>query len=739
MSDISNLSRREFLIASGLSTGGLLLGMYWPSREARAASAERFSPNAWVSIDTDGTVTIWVGESDMGQGVRTSLPMILADELEADWEDVQIEQAYPHPKFGSLGTGGSSSVRNAWDPLRKAGATARAMLITAAAQTWDVPESECVAEKGTVKHAPSDRSLSYGELVETAARLDVPEDPPLKSHDEFRYIGQPMTMLDTPDRVTGQATYGLDVRVPDMLVASVARCPVFGGSVADFDASRAKAVEGVHDVVEIESVGVPVHVPGGVAVVAESTWIAMKGREALDVTWDEGPHASETTERLRDQFQHLTESSGKAVRSDGDADGALANAAQTVKATYELPYLAHATMEPMNCVAHVREDGVEIWAPTQTPSWAQRSVAEALGVPQDSVMIHTTLLGGGFGRRLNPDVPVEAALISKKVGRPVQVVWTREDDTQHDFYRPASHHRMQAGIDAEGNPVAWHHRMSTPAIQAYINGNTEDPEGNEVPGAADLPYGIPNIQVEYALAKSGVPRGWWRSVEHSFNGFVVNAFMDELAEACGRDPYEFRLQLLDQVDSQALQAVMKEHHGDLRSHAFSVDRFQNVLQLAAKHGNWGEPLPEGRGRGIAVHWSFLSYAAEVAEVTVEDDGSVSVDRVVCVADCGTVVNPRTLEEQMEGGIVYGLTAMLKDEITIDGGSVNQGNFDDYPMLRMNEMPTVEVHVVPSTQPPSGAGEPGVPPLAGAVANAIYDATGTRVRRLPVRSDVLGKA
>lgn len=742
MSAVTNWSRREFLTASSIGAGGLLLGFALPSKGAgrtAGAVAEELSPSAWVSISTDDTVTIWVGEADMGQGVRTALPMILADELEADWDDVQIQQAYPDPRFGNLGTGGSSSVRNAWNPLRKAGATARVMLIGAAAETWGVSASECRAEKGAVVYESSGRSARYGELVAAAAEQPVPEDPPLKDPADFRYIGTAMTMLDTPDRVTGQATYGIDVRLPDMRYASVERCPVSGGTVASLDASAAKAVEGVQDVIEIPAVGPPVNSTGGVAVIASSTWAAFKGREALEITWDEGETAQESTETLRQQFEQLTDAPGMVVRDEGDMETAMSEADRVVEATYELPYLAHATMEPQNCVAHVQNDRVEIWGPMQTPSWAQSSIANALGVEQDAVRVNTTLLGGGFGRRLNPDVPVEAAQISEAIGAPVQVIWKREDDTRHDFYRPASHHRFRAAI-RDGEPMAWMHRLSTPAIDTYISGpDAENPEDSEIPGAVDLPYGIPSIRVEYALAESGVPRGWWRSVEHSFNGFVVNAFLDEVAEACGADPYEFRLELLDQVNPDRLEAVMQEHHGDLGPHAFDLERFRNVLTTVAEGANWGEPMEDGRGRGIAVHWSFRTYAAEVVEVSVRSDNEVSVDRVVCAVDCGRVVNPRTVEEQIEGGVMYALTASLKDEITIENGRVVQSNFDDYQMLRIDEAPAVDVHIIDSNQPPSGAGEPGVPPLFGALTGAIYDATGTRIRRLPLRNEMLGKA
>ena len=737
MSTITNLSRRTFLKAGAAGGAGLLLGFTLPGR-TRAAAPEAptaFAPNAWLQIDPDDTVTIWIGEADMGQGVRTALPMLVADELEADWATIRIRQAEPDPKFGNLGTGGSSSIRSKWMPLRRAGAAARAMLVAAAAQTWEVPEDACEARDGAVHHAASGQALTYGQLAATAATLPVPEDPPLKDPEDFRFIGRPVTMLDTPDKVTGRATFGIDVRVPGMLFASVERCPEFGGSLAGYDAEAARAVPGVRQVIEIPPMAGPVHRAPGVAVVADSTWAALKGRRALGAEWTGGPHADESTEALRARFEELTSRPGHAVRTDGDADAALAEAAQTIESVYELPFLAHAPMEPMNCTVHARADGAEVWAPTQFPTWYGQTAAEVLGLQPEQVTVHTTLLGGGFGRRANPDVVAEAAFVAKHVDAPVQVVWTREDDIRHDFYRPANYHRLSAGLDAEGHVTAWRHRVSTPAIGAFLFGNEDNAEG-ETGGAWDLPYGIPNLRVEYAPAHSGVPRGWWRSVEHSYTGFVVNGFLDEVAAAAGRDPYELRLDLLDRTDPDALAATLAARHGDRGDYAFDLARYRNVLVTAAEKAGWGTPLPDGTGRGIAAHWSFLTYVAEVAEVTVGSGGQVVVNRVVCVVDCGQVVNPRTVEEQMEGAIIYGLTAALKGHLDVERGRVVQSNFHDYEMLRMNEAPAIEVHLVPSTKPPSGAGEPGLPPAAPAVAAAIYDATGKRVRRLPIALDGL---
>lgn len=733
----ANWSRREFLAASGVGLGGLLLGFYLPRQAEAAAADAAFRPNAWVGLDADGAVTVWIGEADMGQGVRTALPQILADEMEADLDRVTLRQAVPSEKFGNLGTGGSSSIRNGWQPMREAGAAARAMLVAAAAGEWGVPAAECTAEMHAVRHTKSGRTLAYGDLAAAAAKQSPPEDPPLKEPKDFRYVGEPMNMLDTPDRVTGEATFGLDVRVENMKFAALARPPVFGSTVASFDADSVAQIEGVEDVFAVDPVGTPVHSTGGVAVVASSTWQAVKAKKRLRAEWSDSEHAGESTKDLRDEMTRLATDvdSGTRVRDDGDVDQAFAEAATTIESTYEMPFLAHATMEPQNCTARVNDDGtVDVWGPIQTPTWTQGSVAEALGVEPQKVRVHTTLLGGGFGRRLNPDVPVEAAMVARQAGQPVQVVWTREDDMRHDFYRPASVHRMRAALDEDGTPTAWHHSFSTPAIRTYINGpDAENPEGNEVPGAFDLPYGFPNMRVEYAAAESGVPRGWWRAVEHSFNGTVINAFMDEVAEAAGTDPLQLRLDMLDAADPKHLAAVMKERYGDMGAHNFSLDRYRRVLEMAAEKAGWnGAASEDGRGRGIAVHWSFRTYCAEVVDVTVRG-GELTVDNVVCAVDCGRVVNPNGLEAQMVGGIMNGLMAVLKNEVTVADGRVVEGNFDTYDLLRINEAPrNVEVHAVDSDHVPSGAGEPGLPPLGGALTTAIYDATGQRPRTHPVK-------
>src|SRR5438132_402044 len=620
MSTSTNVNRREFLETAAVAGAGLVIGFYVPTggRFGRAAApAAPFTPNAWLRINPDESVLVIVDRSEMGQGVTTSLPMLLAEELEADWSKIRIEfapadKAYTNPMFGMQGTGGSTSVRAAYTPLRKAGAAAR-----------------------------------------------------------------------------------------EMLVAVVARSPVFGGKVKSFDAAKAKAVPGVRHVVAISS---------GVAVVADGYWPAKKGRDALEITWDEGSNAGVSSSTISQLFAQRAEQPGAVARHDGAPDAALPAAPTKLDAVYELPFLAHATMEPMNCTAHVRADGVDIWAPTQFQTGAQGLGAGIGGVPPEKVRVHTTYLGGGFGRRFELDFIKEALEASKATGVPVKVIWSREDDTRNAQYRPACYHRLQAGLDASGQPVAWAHRVVAPSIMARVFPDTVKNGLDEeaVEGGVGMPYAVPNVHGDYVRTGHGIPAGFWRSVNNSYNGFVVESFIDELAHAAKKDPYEYRRDLLGKAP-----------------------RHLGALNLAASKAGWGTPLPAGRSRGIAVYKAFESYVAEVAEVSVGSDGAPRVHRVVCAVDCGPVVNPDIVEAQMQSAIVYGLTAALWGEITIDKGRVQQSNFHDYRMLRLAEMPVVEVHIVPSTDAQGGVGEPGTPPIAPAVCNAIFAGTGKRIRKLPI--------
>ncbi|PYP53632.1 MAG: xanthine dehydrogenase family protein molybdopterin-binding subunit [Gemmatimonadetes bacterium] len=690
----ATVDRREFLKTGAAAGATLVLGLYLPAFDPRGAHApaapEPFKPNAWIEIGPDGAVTIWTGRSEMGQGVRTAMPMIVAEELEADWTRVRVAQADADPAYGDQFTVGSRSVRSGFEPLRKAGAAAREMLIGAAALTWNVPRDACRARNGMVEHVPTGRRLGYGDLAARAATLAVPADPPLKSPSEFRLLGASMPRVDTPDKVSGAAVFGMDVRVPGMVHAAVARCPVFGGRVKGFDPAPALAVPGVQRVVQISS---------GVAVVAAGTWAAFQGKKALKIEWDEGATARWSSDGIWSAFAAAAERPGEVVRAVGDVDANLKAAARTVEAVYQAPYLAHACMEPMNCTAHVRDGRCEIWAPTQNPQGVRASAARVTGLPVESVTVHVTYLGGGFGRRGGPtDYATEAVELAQKIQVPVQVVWTREDDIQNAVYRPATYNVLRGGLDARGTPVAWSHRLVGPAGGSFLLTR----------GADELIYPVPHFRLERATVDAGVPIGPWRGVGPSQNGWVVESFVDELAHAAGKDAYAYRRELVA-----------------------GHPRLVGVLDLAAQRAGWDSTPSAGRSRGIAL-WQFgETFLAHVAEVSVASDGAVRVHRVVCAADCGILINPDTVEAQLQSAIVYGLTAALYGEITIERGRVVQSNFSDYRMLGLAETPEIEVHLVRSEAAPGGVGEAGLPPIAPAVCNAIFAGTGKRIRRLPI--------
>ncbi len=710
------MDRRAFLRTSAAAGGGLLISLYIPAANgalsAQAAKSQPLTPFAFVKISPDDTVTVIANHSEMGQGIYTSLPMLLNEELEADWSKIRVESApvdavYNHTAFGIQMTGGSTTTASEWDRYRKMGAAARIVLVQAAAQQWNVPADSCRVEKGIVLHPASSRKATYGSLAASAATLPVPAEVPLKSKKDFTLIGKPTRRLDTPSKTNGTAQFGLDVILPGMLTAVVSRAPVFGGKLVSFDPADALKVPGVKAVVQI---------PSGVAVIADHFWPAKLGREKLKTTWDDGENAKLSTPKMLEDFSALSKSPGALAKKIGDPATALASAAKKITATYDVPYLAHATMEPLNCVVDLRADSCEIWTGTQFETVDRANAARVAGLPAEKVQIHTTLLGGGFGRRANPDSDfvVEATHVAKAAKVPVKVVWTREDDTRGGWYRPMWFDRFAAGVDADGNPVAWTHTivgqsiLTGTAFEAF--GVKDGVDSASVEGAADLLYGIPNLQVDLHSPKIGVPVQWWRSVGHSHTGFSVESFFDEVAHLGGKDPYQLRRKLLS-----------------------DQPRMLAVLDLAAQKADWGKALPHGVGRGIATHFSFDSYVAQVIEASVEKSGAVRVHRVVCAVDCGTVVNPDTVKAQMEGGIIFGLTAALKTEITLEKGRVKQSNFHNYPMVRMSEAPaSIEVHIVPSEERPTGVGEPSVPPVAPALANAIFAATGKRVRRLPIR-------
>jgi isoquinoline 1-oxidoreductase subunit beta len=696
MSAITRLDRRDFLKLGAIAGSGLLLGVRIPERSA-GGSAAPFAPNVFLRVDPNGDVTIWLARSDMGQGVRTTLPMIVAEELDADWSRVRVVQADAHPdKYGRMMTVGSTSVRGgAWMPLRRAGASAREMLVAAAAARWNVPFSELTTEKGRVVHAATRRTAGYGDLAEAAAAIPVPAQPMLKDPSQFKLIGTRTAPLDSKDKSMGKAVFGLDARTAGMLYATVVHPPVFGAKVSSVDDSKARAFPGVRHVVQVSQ---------GVAVVADNTWAAFQGARALVIAWDNGSFAMSTPE-ISAQLARLSDGAVIEAKREGDASAALVRATTRVQATYEAPYLAHATMEPMNCTADVRRDRCEIWAPTQNPQGTQSTAARLTGLSIDAVTVHVTSLGCGWGRRSRTDFVEDAVETSMKVGAPVQVLWSREEDMQHDFYRPAAHVRLEGAVDANGRVTALRVRVAAQGL-----GGGRGVDGPAVTGFTDLPYPIPNVHVGYARAELAVPVGYWRSVGPSQNTFVLESFIDELAYAARREPFEFRREMLS------------EH-----------PRLKHVLEVAAEQSGWGTKLPAGRARGIALLDDRGSLVVEVAEVSVEGN-RLRVHKVTCAADCGQIIHPGIVEAQLSGSIVAGLTAALYGEITIEKGRVKQANFNDYRMLRMREMPDIRVHIVTSHEEPGGVGEPAVPPLAPAVTNAIFALTGKRVRKLPIRLD-----
>jgi isoquinoline 1-oxidoreductase beta subunit len=708
------LARREFLQVSAALGGGLLVGFSLPESAGAAEPAADFAPNAFVRIAPDGRVTVIVNKAEMGQGPSTSLCMLLADELDADWSKVGFEFApvdpvYAHPGFGIQMTGGSTSTFAMSLPMRKAGAAARALLVQAASAAWGVPASECRTESSFVIHEASKRRSAYGELADAAAKLPPPADVPLKDPKDFRLIGKPLKRLDTPAKVSGSALFSIDVQRPGMLTALVRHVPVFGAKARSIDSAAALAVPGVKQVVDVGS---------GVAVIATGFWAAKRGRDALVVEWDLGPNAGISSAGLRAEYKQLAATPGLVARKSGDPEAALASAAQVLEAEYELPFLAHAPMEPLNCVVDLRGDSMEIWAGTQFQTVDHAAAAATAGLDGKQVKLHTTFLGGGFGRRANPasDYIVEAVKIAKAAQAPLKLVWTRDDDMRAGYYRPMWESRIRAGLDASGAIQSW---MHTIVGQSFIAGTPFEPfiikdgiDGTSVEGSADTDYALPNLLVDLHTTKVGVPTLWWRSVGHSHTAFVIESFLDEIAHATKADPLELRRKLLA-----------------------GKPRNLGVLELAAEKSGWGKPLAAGRARGLALHHSFESYVAAVAEVSLQD-GRPRVHKYTVAVDCGRVVNPDTVVAQIEGAVGFGLTAALYSEITLEQGRVEQSNFHDYRMLRIHEMPAVEVHILPSQEPSTGIGEPGVPPVAPALCNALFALTKKRIRRLPVREEDL---
>jgi isoquinoline 1-oxidoreductase beta subunit len=707
-------TRRTFLKTSATATGGLVIAFQVPGARRLAAAglqpADGFAPNAFLRIGEDDTVTVLLAHSEMGQGIWTTLPMLIAEELDCDWSSIRVEhapaaQAYAHTAFGIQATGGSTTTWSEFDRYRQAGATARSMLVKAAAQELGVPLSECRTGNGAV--TAGGRSLRYGELAAVAATLTPPESISLRDPSEWTVIGTPTRRLDTPEKITGRAKFGIDVQLEGMLTAVVARAPSFGAAVKSFDASAARAVPGVRHVLQV---------PSGVAVVADHSWAAIQGRDSLEIEWAPGPAGGVDSEELLAEWAELTRSPGVTAAEKGNAAEALSGAEQTIESLFFFPYLAHAAMEPLNCAVKIGPDGCDVWTGTQFQGPDQMAAAAITGLDPEQVRIHTTFLGGGFGRRANPatDFVSEAVHVAKAAGVPVKTIWTREDDTRGGYYRPAFVHRARLGLGADGMPVAWDHDMAGQSIlagtffEAGIPENGVDP--SSVEGLVDSPYmaEVPNHRVGVHTPDPGIPVLWWRSVGHTHTAFVVETLIDQAAHAARADPVEYR------------RTLLAEH-----------PRHLGVLNLAAEKAGWGTPAPAGRARGVAVHESFGSFVAEIAEVSL-DVNEIRVHRVTAAIDCGIAVNPEAIEAQVQGGIAFGLSATLHSEIHLNEGAARESNFDDYKVLRLAEMPEVDVHIVPSTDPPGGVGEPGTPPIAPAVANAVFALTGQRLTELPLK-------
>jgi isoquinoline 1-oxidoreductase subunit beta len=709
----TSLSRRSFLATSAAAGGGLMLSLSLPLGRSEAATSDDFAPNAFIRIGSDGQVVLTMPYVEMGQGTYTSIPMLIAEELDVSLKQVKLEHAppneklYRNPLLGVQATGNSNAMRGSWKPLREAGATARTMLVAAAAKRWGVDAKTCRAQDGEVIHVPTGRKLGYGELAADAAKMPAPTSVALKSSEEFKLIGTPAKRLDTPAKVNGTALYGIDARPPGVKIATLAQSPVLGGRVKSVDDTAAKAVKGVRQIVRLDD---------AVAVVADHMGAAKKGLAALKIEWDDGQNAALSTADIAKELEQATLGSAVVAQNIGDADKAMASAATKLEAIYQAPFLAHATMEPMNCTAHYRKDECELWLGTQAIARVQSFVAKAAGLPPEKVIVHNHLLGGGFGRRLEADAAAVAVEIAKQVDGPVKVVWTREEDIQHDYYRPYWFDRISAGLDEQGRPVAWHRRFAGSSVVArWIPPGFKDGlDGDSTEGAINLVYDFPNFHVEYARVEpKGIRTGFWRSVGPSHNVFVVESFIDEMAAAAKQDPVAYRRALLGKSP-----------------------RAKAVLDLAAEKSGWGQPLPKGSGRGVSLQFVFGSYLAQVAEVEVAKDGSVRVRRIVCAMDCGTVVNPDTVQAQLMSGAIFGTTAALYGEITLKNGRVEQTNFDTYQMLRMNEAPAIEVYTVKSPEPPGGMGETGTSCIVPAIANAIFAATGKRLRKMPVDTNLL---
>jgi len=721
MSDIHNMSRRSFVKNIGLASGGLIIAgsTYFYFDKKEPDNLIEFNPNLFIQLNSDGSLILIASRSEMGNGVRTSLTSVIADEMDADWNKVIVKQAVGDVKYGDQNTDGSKSVLFLYETMRKMGATARAMLITAAAKTWQVPEEECTAENHFIIHS-SGKKLEFGALVETAKTLKVPTTVVYKNPNNFKYIGKHLKSIDINEYVNGSAVFGLDKRLPNMKFVAIARCPVTFGTVKSFDKTAAMKIRGVEAVIEIPRIEKPFGPLGGVAVIATNTWAAFKGKAALEIEWNYGENENYDSDKYMNQITENVHKPGKVGKEIGNVTEAFKMAHKTIESTFQLPHLVHTPMEVPNAVAWVQGDTCEVWAPTQDPQTARNEVVDYLKTSVDKVTLNVTFLGGGFGRKSKPDYVVEAVMISKMIKAPVQVVWTREDDVKHGYYHTVSAQYMKASLDSQGNVTSWLHRFAFPSIMSTFSPGTDFPADWEISSAADIPYAIKNFKVEVGQAPAHVRIGWMRSVINIPHGFSVNVFADELAFAADKDPLEFRLNLIGPDRIEDTKDPLK----------YNTARLKNVLKVVAKNANWSKPLPEGHAYGIAVQYSFYSYVASVVEISMIKD-KVKVHNIYTAIDCGTVINKDTVKAQMEGAAIFGMSLAFYGKITAKNGAIEQNSFNDYKMIRMNEIPNVHVEIVESTEKPTGVGEPGVPVIAPAIINAIFKLTGKRYHNLPL--------
>ena len=723
MDGIHNISRRNFVKVFGLASGGLIIGCQFSNNEiVRIDDGTTFAPNLFIQLKKDGKLILLSSRSEMGQGIRTSLTSAIADEMDADWNYVQVEQATGDSKFGNQNTDGSRSVRTILEPMRKLGATAKGMLISAAAKKWEISESDCSAEMHYVINNKTKEKLFFGDLVEDAMKIEAPKEVVLKDKKDFKYIGKSLKSIDIKDFTHGTAIYGLDARLPNMKFATIARCPSAFGSLKSVNSDKARGVSGVLDIVELERVKRPFGMLGGVAVIASNTWAAIQGRKQLDIAWNKGSNGNYDSKKYMQTLTGRVHNTAKVVAPTvGNVNTAFKKASHLVEATYQLPHLAHAPMEVPNALAWVHDGVCEVWAPLQDPQTARAEAAAYLGIDLDKVTINVTFLGGGFGRKSKPDFVIEAVALSSKIKSPVQVVWTREDDIQHGYYHTTNAQFLKASLDAKGTVTGWLHRTAFPSINSTFMPGADYAADWEIgQGMNNNPFEIENVRYENAKAEAYVRIGWLRSVCAIFHSFGINSFIDELADKAQKDPLEFKLNMI------GADRIRKENS----PHPLNTKRLKNVMNIAAKNADWGKKLPEGHGLGIAFYYSFFSYVATVVEVSVIDN-KVKLHNIWTVLDCGMVVNKDNVLNQMEGAAVFGTSIALHGKITAKDGAIEQSNFHDYQMTRMNEAPPIHVTLIESDEAPTGVGEPGVPPVAPAITNAIFNATGKRYRTLPL--------